>query len=62
MPASTGARREPRHRMITRARSLGANAVLAMRIECSDLGDIMSQLVAYGTAVTISKLEPVPTG
>jgi hypothetical protein len=33
-----------------------------MRIECSDLGDIMSRLAAYGATVTISKLEPVPTG
>ena len=56
------ARSEARDRMVTQARSLGANAVLAMRIECSDLGDIMSQLAAYGTAVTISKLESVAIG
>ncbi len=31
----------------------GANAVLAMRFDCSELSSVMSEVVAYGTAVTI---------
>jgi uncharacterized protein YbjQ (UPF0145 family) len=32
----------------------GANAVLAMRFDCNEIGDIMSEVAAYGTAVTVS--------
>jgi uncharacterized protein YbjQ (UPF0145 family) len=31
----------------------GANAVLAMRFDCNEIGNIMSEVAAYGTAVTI---------
>ena len=31
----------------------GANAVLAMRFDCNEIGDIMSEVAAYGTAVTV---------
>jgi uncharacterized protein YbjQ (UPF0145 family) len=34
----------------------GANAVLAMRFDCNEIGDIMSEVAAYGTAVTVRKL------
>ena len=33
----------------------GANAVLAMRFDCNEIGDIMSEVAAYGTAVTIRR-------
>jgi uncharacterized protein YbjQ (UPF0145 family) len=33
----------------------GANAVLAMRFDCNDIGNIMSEIAAYGTAVRIEK-------
>jgi uncharacterized protein YbjQ (UPF0145 family) len=33
----------------------GANAVLAMRFDCNEIGDIMSEVAAYGTAVTVRK-------
>ena len=33
----------------------GANAVLAMRFDCNEIADIMSEVAAYGTAVTIRK-------
>ena len=34
----------------------GANAVIAMRFDCNEIGDIMSEVAAYGTAVTIRPL------
>jgi uncharacterized protein YbjQ (UPF0145 family) len=43
-------------RMGEAALALGANAVLAMRFDCSEIGAIMSEVVAYGTAVTISPI------
>ncbi len=33
----------------------GANAVLAMRFDCNEIGDIMSEVAAYGTAVRVRK-------
>ena len=38
------------------ARGRGANAVLAMRFDCSEIGDVMSEVAAYGTAVTVERL------
>jgi uncharacterized protein YbjQ (UPF0145 family) len=35
------------------AAARGANAVLAMRFDCNEIGNIMSEVAAYGTAVTI---------
>jgi uncharacterized protein YbjQ (UPF0145 family) len=35
------------------ATAKGANAVLAMRFDCNEIGDIMSEVAAYGTAVTV---------
>ena len=35
------------------ARAKGANAVVAMRFDCNEIGDIMSEVAAYGTAVTV---------
>jgi uncharacterized protein YbjQ (UPF0145 family) len=34
----------------------GGNAVVAMRFDCNEIGDIMSEIAAYGTAVRIEKL------
>src|SRR3954470_24629454 len=34
----------------------GASAVLAMRFDCNEIGDIMSEVAAYGTAVTVRRL------
>ena len=33
----------------------GANAVLAMRFDCNEIGNIMSEIATYGTAVRIEK-------
>jgi uncharacterized protein YbjQ (UPF0145 family) len=35
------------------ARAMGANAILAMRFDCNEIGGIMSEVAAYGTAVTV---------
>jgi uncharacterized protein YbjQ (UPF0145 family) len=34
----------------------GGNAVVAMRFDCNEIGNIMSEIAAYGTAVRIEKL------
>jgi uncharacterized protein YbjQ (UPF0145 family) len=49
----TDSRNEARARLSDHARALGANAVVAMRFDCNEIGDIMSEIAAYGTAVTI---------
>jgi uncharacterized protein YbjQ (UPF0145 family) len=54
----TDSRNQARDRMWREARSRGANAVVAMRFDCNEIGDIMSEIAAYGTAVTV---EPLPT-
>jgi uncharacterized protein YbjQ (UPF0145 family) len=49
----TESRNQARTRMWREARALGANAVVAMRFDCNEIGDIMSEVAAYGTAVTV---------
>ena len=46
-------RNEARARLSDQARALGANAIVAMRFDCNEIGDIMSEVAVYGTAVTI---------
>ncbi|MDX6620163.1 MAG: hypothetical protein QOK36_2549 [Gaiellales bacterium] len=43
-------------RMSEAARARGANAVIAMRFDCNEIGDIMSEVAAYGTAVMVQRL------
>jgi hypothetical protein len=38
------------------ARGRGANAVVAMRFDCSETGEVMSEAPAYGPAVTVERL------
>jgi uncharacterized protein YbjQ (UPF0145 family) len=45
------ARRHALDRMVLNAAEMGANAVVAMRFDSSEIGDTMSEIVAYGTAV-----------
>ena len=40
-------------RLRQEARQKGANAVVAMRFDTADIGGIMNEVAAYGTAVTI---------
>jgi uncharacterized protein YbjQ (UPF0145 family) len=37
------------------ARAKGANAVLAMRFDCNEIANLMSEVAAYGTAVTVRR-------
>jgi uncharacterized protein YbjQ (UPF0145 family) len=46
-------RRQAMDRMIQNATLTGANAVLSMRFDSSELGGSMSEIVAYGTAVIV---------
>ncbi|MGH7727664.1 MAG: YbjQ family protein [Vulcanimicrobiaceae bacterium] len=47
------ARRHAVDRMVTNATAMGANAVVMMRFDSSELGQTMSEIVAYGTAVVL---------
>jgi uncharacterized protein YbjQ (UPF0145 family) len=44
--------------LIEAATELGADAVLAMRFETSELRDIGSEICAYGTAVKVRAVGP----
>jgi uncharacterized protein YbjQ (UPF0145 family) len=46
-------RRHAIDRMIDNARLLGANAVVAMRFDSSEIGQQLTEIVAYGTAVVV---------
>jgi uncharacterized protein YbjQ (UPF0145 family) len=48
-------RNEAIDRLKDAAREKGANAVLAMRFDCNEIGDIMSEVAAYGTAVRVQR-------
>ena len=37
------------------AREVGANAVIAMRFDCNELGSNMTEVAAYGTAVSVQR-------
>jgi len=58
----TDSRNQARERMWREARALGANAVVAMRFDCNEIGDIMSEVAAYGTAVTVERAQAAVTG
>ena len=46
-------RRQALDRLVKNATLLGANAVLSMRFDSSELSGTMSEIVAYGTAVVV---------
>lgn len=56
----TDSRNQARRRMWREARSRGANAVVAMRFGCNEIGDIMSEVAAYGTAVSVEPADDSP--
>ena len=47
------ARRHAIDRMIANATTMGANAVVMMRFDSAEIGQTMSEIVAYGTAVVL---------
>ena len=46
-------RRHALDRMIENARVLGANAVIQFRFDSSEIGQSLTEIVAYGTAVVV---------
>jgi len=56
-------RRQAIDRMVQNATLMGANAVLSMRFDSSELANTMSEIVAYGTAVVLApEAEAQPAG
>jgi uncharacterized protein YbjQ (UPF0145 family) len=51
-------RRHAIDRMVANAAAMGANAVTMMRFDSSEIGGIMSEIVAYGTAVVLEAEKP----
>ncbi|EQD30835.1 protein belonging to Uncharacterized protein family UPF0145 [mine drainage metagenome] len=49
------ARRHAVDRMVKNATLMQANAVIMMRFDSSEIGQTMTEIVAYGTAVDIEK-------
>lgn len=51
-------RHESLQRLAAHAKSLGANAAIGVGFDTSEMGDIMTEVLAYGTAVVV---EPDPS-
>jgi uncharacterized protein YbjQ (UPF0145 family) len=49
------ARRHAVDRMVKNATEMGANAIVMMRFDSSEMGQTMSEIVAYGTAVIVEQ-------
>jgi uncharacterized protein YbjQ (UPF0145 family) len=49
------ARRHAVDRMIQNATAMGANAILRMQFDSSEIGQTMSEIVAYGTAAVVER-------
>ncbi len=47
-------RRHALDRMIENAKLLGADGIISMRFDSSEMGQSLTEIVAYGTAVTLS--------
>src|SRR6266571_8398300 len=48
-------RRQAIDRMVQNATVIGANAVISMRFDSSEIANTMSEIVAYGTAVVVTQ-------
>src|SRR5471032_525141 len=48
-------RRHALDRMVKNAQQMGGNAVVMMRFDSSEIGQTMSEIVAYGTVVVLEK-------
>ena len=49
------ARKEAVDRMVKNAAAMGANGIIMMRFDSGEVGQNMSEIVAYGTAVNVEK-------
>jgi uncharacterized protein YbjQ (UPF0145 family) len=52
-------RRHAMDRLIDNARIMGANAIIGMRFDSSEIGNSLTEIAAYGTAVVIGPRPPV---
>jgi uncharacterized protein YbjQ (UPF0145 family) len=46
-------RRQARERLVQNATVMGANAIISMRFDSSEMASYMTEIVAYGTAVVV---------
>ncbi|MGA2409894.1 MAG: YbjQ family protein [Candidatus Binataceae bacterium] len=51
----TDSRNQAIERLRLAAMERGGNAVLAMRFDCNEIANMMSEIAAYGTAVVVRK-------
>jgi uncharacterized protein YbjQ (UPF0145 family) len=51
-------RRHAMDRLVENARLMGANAVVGMRFDSSEIGQALTEIAAYGTAVVIGPRSP----
>ncbi len=49
------ARKQAIDRLVMNAAAMGANAIVMMRFDSSEIGQTMSEVLAFGTAVVIEK-------
>lgn len=49
------ARKQAMERLVENATAMGANAVIMMRFDSAEIGQNMSEIVAYGTAVVLQR-------
>lgn len=49
------ARRHAIDRLVENAKQMGANGIVMMRFDSAEIGQTMSEIVAYGTAVVIER-------
>jgi uncharacterized protein YbjQ (UPF0145 family) len=50
------ARRHAIDRLVANAQMMGANAIIMLRFDSSEIGQTMSEIVAYGTAVILESV------
>ncbi|WP_028080121.1 heavy metal-binding domain-containing protein [Solimonas soli] len=50
------ARRHAVDRLVKNADAMGANAIVMMRFDSSEIAQTMSEIVAYGTAVVVERV------
>lgn len=50
------ARRHAVDRLVQNATEMGANGVIMMRFDSAEIGQTMSEIVAYGTAVVVERV------
>ena len=53
--ALVDSRKQVMERMVEEAEAKGANAIIAMRFDTSEMGQNWTEICAYGTAVRVSK-------